>query len=247
MSDGIDTEDPMFAAHKPVEDGFPFVLETDSLADSMGSRLPNRSLYIVQGDVGSGKSLMGQRLSFGLAENDVKVLVITTELTTRGWIEQMESIGYGVTEFIRTGQLMVFSRFGTIAEALPNIGIQQVLESEAVSKADIVIIDSASSLMPDDLDENGRFKMMQNLRRITSEGRSIMLCVDENEMDSKLLPTLRASSEVVLDMRTAMIGGDIKRNIVVTRYLRAAGPVQSSIGWRVEPSMGFIVDITAVS
>ena len=247
MSDGIDTDDPMFAAHKPVEDGFPFVLETDSLADSMGSRLPNRSLYIVQGDVGSGKSLMGQRLSFGLAENDVKVLVITTELTTRGWIEQMESIGYGVTEFIRTGQLMVFSRFGTIAEALPNIGLQQVLDSEAVSKADIVIIDSASSLMPDDLDENGRFKMMQNLRRITSEGRSIMLCVDENEMDSKLLHTLKASSEVVLDMRTAMIGGDIKRNIVVTRYLRAAGPVQSSIGWRVEPSMGFIVDITAVS
>ena len=247
MSDTIDTEDPMFAAHKPVEDGFPFVLETDSLADSMGSRLPNRSLYVVQGDVGSGKSLMSQRLSYGLAENDVKVLVITTELTTRGWIEQMESIGYGVTEFIRSGQLMVFSRFGTIAEALPDVGIQQVLDSEAVSKADIVIIDSASSLMPDDLDENGRFKMMQNLRRITSEGRSIMLCVDENEMDSKLLHTLRSSSEIVLDMKTAMIGGEIKRNIVVTRYLRAAGPVQSSIGWRVEPSMGFIVDITAVS
>ena len=247
MSEGIDTDDPMFAAHKPVEDGFPFILETDSLADSMGSRLPNRSIYVVQGDVGSGKSLMGQRLSYGLAENDVKVLVITTELTTRGWIEQMESIGYGVTEFIRTGQLMVFSRFGTIAEALPDVGIQQVLDSEAVSKADIIIIDSASSLMPDDLDDNGRFKMMQKLRKVTSEGRSIMLCVDEKEMDSKLLHTLRASSEIVLDMKTAMIGGEIKRNIVVTRYLRAAGPVQSSIGWRVEPSMGFIVDITAVS
>ena len=190
---------------------------------------------------------MGQRLSYGLAENDVKVLVITTELTTRGWIEQMESIGYGVTEFIRSGQLMVFSRFGTIAEALPDIGIQQVLDSEAVSKADIVIIDSASSLMPDDLDDKGRFQLMQKLRRITSEGRSIMLCVDGNEMDSKLLHTLRSSAEIVLDMKTAMIGGEIKRNIVVTRYLRAAGPVQSSIGWRVEPSMGFIVDITAVS
>jgi archaellum biogenesis ATPase FlaH len=66
-------------------------------------------------------------------------------------------------------------------------------------------------------------------------------------MDSKLLHSLRTSAEVVLDMKTAMIGGDIKRNIVVTRYLRAAGPVQTSIGWRVEPSMGFIVDITAVS
>ena len=37
------------------------------------------------------------------------------------------------------------------------------------------------------------------------------------------------------------------RTIVVTRYLRAAGPLQSTIGWRVEPGMGFIVDITAVS
>jgi flagellar protein FlaH len=247
MSDDIDEENPLFAAHKPIEDGFPFELETDSLANSMGLRLPNRSIFVVQGDVGSGKSLIGQRMSYGLAENDVKVLVITTELTTRGWIEQMESIGYGVTEFIRTGQLMVFSRFGTIAETLPNVGIEHILNSEAVTKADIIIIDSASSLMPDDLDDNGRFKMMQTLRRIVSEGRSIMLCVDENEMDSKLLHSLRTSAEVVLDMKTAMIGGDIKRNIVVTRYLRAAGPVQSSIGWRVEPSMGFIVDITAVS
>lgn len=247
MFNESEDENPLVAAHKPVEDGFPFELDTDSLADSMGLRLPNRSIFVVQGDVGSGKSLIGQRLSFGLATNDVKVLVITTELTTRGWIEQMESIGYGVTEFIRTGRLMVFSRFGNIAEALPDIGLQQVLESEAVSKADIVIIDSASSLMPSDLDDEGRFRMMQNLRKISSEGRSVLLCVDEKEMDSKLLHSLRASSEIVLDMRTAMIGGEIKRNIVVTRYLRAAGPVQSSIGWRVEPSMGFIVDITAVS
>ena len=66
-------------------------------------------------------------------------------------------------------------------------------------------------------------------------------------MDGRLLHSMRASAEIVLDMQTAMIGGDLKRNIVVTRFLRAAGPVQSSVGWRVEPSMGFIVDITAVS
>jgi len=29
-------------------------------------------------------------LIHGMVENGVKVLVITTELTTRGWIEQME-------------------------------------------------------------------------------------------------------------------------------------------------------------
>jgi len=74
-----------------------------------------------------------------------------------------------------------------------------------------------------------------------------LMCIDPDEMDGRLLHSMRASAEIVLDMQTAMIGGDLKRNIVVTRFLRAAGPVQSSIGWRVEPSMGFIVDITAVS
>ena len=101
--------------------------------------------------------------------------------------------------------------------------------------------------MPTDLDDSGRFALMQQFRKIASDGRSFLLCVDPDEMDGKLLHSMRASSEVVLDMENAMIGGEIKRNIVVTRFLRAAGPIQTSIGWRVEPGMGFIVDITAVS
>ena len=240
-------DDPLFIPHKPVEDGFPFDVETDSLADTMGLRLPNRSLYVVQGVVGAGKSLIAQRLVHGMLENGTKILVITTELTTRGWIEQMESIGYGVTEHLRDGQLMIFSRFGTIAESKSEVGLEQVLNSDAIKQADVIILDSASALMPDSLDESQRFEMMQRLRKVSSEGRSIMLCVDPDEMDHKLLHSMRASSEVVLDLSTNLIGGDLKRNIVVTRFLRAAGPVQTSVGWRVEPSMGFIVDITAVS
>lgn len=240
-------DDPLFIPHKPVEDGFPFDVETDSLADTMGLRLPNRSLYVVQGVVGAGKSLIAQRLVHGMLENGTKILVITTELTTRGWIEQMESIGYGVTEHLRDGQLMIFSRFGTIAESKSEVGLEQVLNSDAIKQADVIILDSASALMPDSLDESQRFEMMQRLRKVSSEGRSIMLCVDPDEMDHKLLHSMRASSEVVLDLSTNLIGGDLKRSIVVTRFLRAAGPVQTSVGWRVEPSMGFIVDITAVS
>jgi flagellar protein FlaH len=247
MKNNSNESDPFKMAHKPVEDGFPYDLETDSLADSMGLRLPNRSLYVLQGAVGGGKSLVSQRLVYGMVENGVKVLVITTELTTRGWIEQMESIGYGITDAIREGKLMVFSRFGTIAESTPDVDLIQLLESEAVELADVVVIDSASSLMPSDLDDASRFQLMQRLRQISSQGRSLMLCVDPVEMDEKLMHNLRSSAEVVLDLMTTMIGGEIKRNVVVTRYLRAAGPVQTSIGWRVEPSMGFIVDITAVS
>jgi len=243
----MSSDDALNFPHKPVEDGFGFDVETDSLADTMGLRLPNRSLYVLQGPVGAGKSLIAQRLTHGMLDNGVKVLVVTTELTTRGWIEQMESIGYGVTDALREGRLMIFSRFGTVAEARPDVGLDDVLNSEAVKEADVVILDSASSLMPDELDDKQRFALLQRLRKITAEGRSIMLCLDPDEMNHRLLHNMRASAEVVLDLSTALIGGDLKRSIVVTRFLRAAGPVQTSVGWRVEPSMGFIVDITAVS
>ena len=234
-------------APKPVEDGYEFTLEQDSLANAMGARLPNRSLWMIQGEVGSGKSLVSQRLIFGLLENGSKVLVITTELTTRGWIEQMESIGYPVTDYIASGMLMVFSRFGVIAEAKEGVDLFDVLESDAVEKADVVVVDSASALIPEGMDASQHLASLQKLRKICSESRSLLLTVDPHEMDGKLLHKLRSSCEVLLDMNAGFVGGEIKRTIVVTRFLRAAGPVQASVGWRVEPYMGFIVDITAVS
>ncbi len=234
-------------APKPVEDGYEFTLEQDSLSNAMGARLPNRSLWMIQGEVGSGKSLVSQRLIFGLLENGSKVLVITTELTTRGWIEQMESIGYPVTDYIASGMLMVFSRFGVIAEAKEGVDLFDVLESDAVEKADVVVVDAASALIPEGMESSQHLATLQKLRKICSESRSLLLTVDPHEMDGKLLHKLRSSCEVLLDMNAGFVGGEIKRTIVVTRFLRAAGPVQASVGWRVEPYMGFIVDITAVS
>ena len=235
------------AAPKPVEDGYEFTLEQASLSNAMGARLPNRSLWMVQGEVGSGKSLVSQRLIYGLLENGSKILVVTTELTTRGWIEQMESIGYPVTDYIASGMLMVFSRFGVIAEAKEGVDLFDVLESDAVEKADVVVIDSASSLIPEGIEPSQYLTSLQKLRKICSESRSLLLTVDPTEMDGKLLHKLRSSCEVLLDLNAGFVGGEIKRTIVVTRFLRAAGPVQASVGWRVEPYMGFIVDITAVS
>ena len=234
-------------APKPVEDGYEFTLEQDSLSNAMGARLPNRSLWMIQGEVGSGKSLVSQRLVYGLLENGSKVLVVTTELTTRGWIEQMESIGYPVTEHIAKGRLLVFSRFGVIAEAKEGVDIFDVLESEAVEKSDVVVVDSSSALMPTGLENAQQLGVLQRLRRVCSESRSLLLTIDPTEMDEKLLHKLRSSCEVLLDMAAGFVGGEIKRTIIVTRFLRAAGPVQASVGWRVEPYMGFIVDITAVS
>ena len=226
--------------------GFPFELETDSLSDSLGRFLPRRSLYIVTGEIGAGKSLIAQRLAFGLVANGGRTTLVTTELTTRGWLEQVNSLGYPLDDAANSGKFTLLSRFGVISDEVEDsVDIEDILSSEALQNAEISIIDRASPLLQ--LYEGTPDQLLSRLRTFCSEGHSLMLLLDPEEITPELMRILSSSAEVALDMRTSEIGGSLSRILAVTRFLRAAGPVQPRIGWRVEPSMGFIVDITAVS
>jgi len=226
--------------------GFDFELETDSLADSLGRYLPHRSLYVVSGKIGSGKSLISQRLAYGLVEHGARLTLVTTELTTRGWLEQVDSLGYSLSDAADSGQFTLLSRFGVISDEVENrVGIETVLESDALVNADISIIDCASTILQDY--EGTPDELLKFLRSYCSKGHSLMLLIDPEEIPDDISRALISSSEVALEMRMSEIGGGLTRTLAVTRFLRAVGPVQSRIGWRVEPGMGFIVDITAVS
>jgi len=229
----------------PNENNFEFGVIQDSLGQSMGTAIPNRSLMLVCGGIGSGKSIIGQRMSFGMTANDVKVALYTTELTTRGWLEQVASIGYYMDKRIDEGGFHLISSFGVLAEqSTEPVTILDLLENPPSKDAEVVIIDRASELMPSEI---GGKELLSKLRKFTSEGRSLILTIDPDEIDQGVLRDMKNSAEVVLDMMTAVVGGQLVRTIGVTRFLRAAGPVTERIGWKVMPEMGFIVDITAVA
>ena len=156
------------------EDGFEFTMVTDSLADALGLKFPRRAMGILSGPNGGGKSLISQRLVFGFIGNGHKVLVITTELTTRGWIEQMDSIGYGMTDALDDGQLLVLSRFGSIAQTDPTVGIEEVLASPAIEHAEIIVIDSASSIIPKHLSAAAQFDLLNKIRGIASDDKLVV-------------------------------------------------------------------------
>jgi flagellar protein FlaH len=226
-------------------DNFEFGVIQDSLGQSLGTAIPNRALVIVSGGIGSGKSIIGQRMSFGMTANDIKVSLVTTELTTRGWLEQVASIGYFMEKRIDDGDFHLMSSFGVIAEQAEDpVNLLELLESPALKDAEVVIIDRASQMIPAEIEGQVLLSM---LRQYTAEGRTLFLMIDPEEMDSKLLRELQNSAEVVLDMITSVVGGQLVRTLCVTRFLRAAGPVTERIGWKVMPEMGFIVDITAVA
>ena len=156
----------------------------------------------------------------------------------------MSSIGYYMDKRIDDGSFHLISSFGVIAEPSDdNVTLLDLLESPASREAEVVIIDRASELMPDEM--SGK-DILRVLRNFTSEGRTLILTIDPDEMDGATLRDMKNSAEVVLDMMTAVVGGQMVRTMAVTRFLRAAGPVTERIGWKVMPEMGFIVDLSLI-
>ena len=83
-----------------------FAIPRDDLNDKLGGGFPAGSLVVIEGGSGGGKSTISQRLSFGLNENDVSVTFVSTQLTTKGFINQMYSMDYPIAPFLLNGLLL---------------------------------------------------------------------------------------------------------------------------------------------
>ena len=126
-------------------------------------------------------------------ENGTKVALVTTELTTRGWLEQVDSIGYGMSEYIDKGQFLLMSRFGVLTEEVEvEITIDDLISNEGLKSADFVIIDRASQLIPPDTNPTA---LLSAIRQFTSEGRTLMLCFDSDEVEPSLLREIKGSAK----------------------------------------------------
>ena len=201
------------------EDSFPFGLEQDSLANSLGAAIPNRSLMIVEGEIGGGKSLIAQRLAFGLVENGTKVALVTTELTTRGWLEQVASIGYGMSEYIDKGQFLLMSRFGVLTEEVEvEITIDDLISNEGIRAADFIIIDRASQLIPPGTKPTAFFflQFVVLLLKVVHSCYVLTLM----KLSQHLLREIKGSAEVVLGLLSTTQGGQLNRTLAVTRFLQ---------------------------
>ncbi len=235
-------------------DGFQFAIESDSLDIALGGLLPKRSMMVLSAKMGEGKSVLTQRFTYGLLENEHKVVVATTESSTRGWFEQMKSLGYDVEPHADAGRLTVLSPFSMRHAPRPEVGIDDILEEKRVKESEIVVIDTASSLIGDvdtsgshDTSDAEAAALIHRLRRFADNDHLLILACDPTEIDDRMMHRLSTSCEILLDLSADIIGGELKRTMLVRRFQRAAATIQSVIGWRVEPNMGFILDITAVA
>lgn len=228
-------------------------LDRDELADRLGGKLPQGALGLVEGGSGSGKSVLAQRLTYGLLEHGSSVVYVSTEFTTSAFLDQMDRLGYPVQGAFADKQLLFCSTTPLLGHPVDKGDqLPRLLESRQLMTQDVVIVDVFSQLVEPHLEGNDRGErvlehLVRRLKQINATGTTLLLTIDPEHLEGVDASPMTGAADVRLECVKERHGSQVDRFIVPKKFARAAGQIGDVIPFRVEPGAGFIVEIKAIA
>ena len=233
-------------------------LERDELGDRLGGGLPKGALVVVEGEYGTGKSIILERLLYGLLKNNARVSVVSTELTTLHFIEQMHSLDYPVEEYIFNRSLLFLPVYPVLGFRGKKTDLMdRLLNARKMYESDVVCIDAFSSLVKDwtraaeHLSEREKVERIEDalylFKLLNNRGKTVLLTLQPGDMPEDIASVLKSAADVYMTLKLDTAGGTVSRFIFVRRFERAEKTVADIIPFRVEPKTGLVVEIKSVS
>jgi len=224
-------------------------IKRDELARSIGGGIPRSSLTVIEGPDGAGKSVIVQRLAYGFLQNGATVSYLSTELTTQGFIEQMASLEYDVKYEMLDEKMFFISLYPYYGQGrLQENFLDILVRSKKMFEKDVIILDTLSFLLVDDhLSQDDAFAFMQFLKRLNQLGKTIILGVDPEHINQRLLTLIRSACDIIMHLEMRTFAGSTVRVINVKRFKRSGGDVLTAIPFRVEPQKGLVIEIVTFS
>jgi flagellar protein FlaH len=235
-----------------------FNLERDELADRLGGGLPSGALAVIEGEFGTGKSILVQRIVYGLLKNSARVTYVSTELTTLHFIEQMHTLDYPVEEFIFARSLLFLPVYPVLGFRGKKTDLMdRLLNAKRMYESDIIVIDAFSSIVKDwwrstpNLTDQEKTEVVENalylFKLLNAKGKTVILTFQPGDVPDDISSVLKGAADAYLTTRLDSVGGVVSRSIFVRRFGRAEKAVADIVPFRVEPKSGFIVEIKSVS
>lgn len=236
--------------------------DRDRLNHSLGGGIPRGSIVLLEGGYGDGKSIIAQRFIKGFCEEGHYVSYLSTELTAASFLDQMHSLAYDVDRFLLEERLHFIAADVDTQSALTGEPprrelLTALLQPLPLWRADVVVIDTLDAILRNDVRFSSIAAMgegqraIQNLvsyvKRVTASGTSVVLTLDPSSLDERTLRPLREVADVYFQLTSQQVGQDIRRSVVVRRFLGMANRVNDSIGFSVQPNRGIIIESRTVA
>lgn len=228
--------------------GYNFLLDRDELNQMLGGGFPKGSLIMIDGPSGSGKSALCQRFAFGLLDNKSTVTYISTQLTTKNFIRQMNSLDYPIGIRLLKGELLYIPVFPLLKESKPRIDfIQRLMSAEVLFEKNVIMIDTLSALIRYGTDAAKSLELISFLKKITGLQKTIIITMDSAELPAHVVSEFKDASEILMTLKIRQMGTEILRTIMINKYSRPEIQVGAMIGFKVEAKSGVMINISGVS
>jgi len=224
---------------------FNIKLKVDELSEKLGKGIPKCSIALIEGPEGSGRSVLSQRICYGMLFNGQTVTYISTEMTMRDFIDQMYSLGYRIDRYLITGKL----RFIPVYPIMGNLRsredfLKRLMDSEELFQSDATIIDTLSAICYNRLTADSAVRLMSFLKKVVSNEKLVVMSI---EQDLEGAEPLRLASDLYFGLATRLAPEGIRRTISVKRFTKAQNNVDDVIRYRIEPKSGLVIELTEVS
>ena len=224
--------------------GAPRIISTgnEELDLKLPGGLPHPSLIFIEGRHGTAKSVLSQQFIYGMLKNDFRVVVFTTETTTKDYVLKMDKVGFKALPYFLRGKLKVYSTQMTgvkwtkknAMKLLPMLG-DWALENR--KKYDSLVIDSLSHLAiyatPTHV-----LDFFNKVRVLTDQGKMIVITLHEGVLREDLATRARAMCDGYIKLSTAAIGGRVVKVMEIIKLKGAPTTFDSTISFDVDPAFG---------
>lgn len=232
-----------------------FTIDRDDLCERLGGGIPPGSLVVLEGKFGAGKSILSQRITYGLLQHDVKLSYISTELTTAGFLHQMDSLKYDLEEVLMNEQLVFIPVHPLLGARAPRDQLlSRIAKARKMYENDVIIFDTFSKFLADHLRaKGGGFEATEQIegvlylfKRLTSIDKTIILTFEEGQVPPDVAATFKEAADIYMQIGMETTGASTTRQLIVHRMSRAPGRFGEVIGFRVEPGLGIVIEIKSV-
>jgi flagellar protein FlaH len=228
--------------------GYSFLLDRDELNQMLGGGFPRGSLIMIDGPSGSGKSALCQRFAFGLIDHKATVTYVSTQMTTKNFIRQMNSLDYSIGLQLLKGELLFIPVFPLLKESSPRLDfIKRLMCAEVLFEKNVIIIDTLSALIRYGTDAGKSLELISFFKKLTGMHKTIIITMDSTEMPQNVVNEFKDAAEVLLTLKMRQMGTEMLRTIMVNKYSRPEVQVAAMIGFKVEAKSGVMINISGVS
>ena len=238
----------------------------DRLNTELGGGIPRGSIVLVEGDYGAGKSALSQRLAYGFCDTGTSVTYLSTELTVGGFIDQMQSLEYGVVDHLLNEDLLFLEADIDTGGVLSGGGdaenermdlLSSLMDAEMMWQPEVIIIDTFDAILRNDPtfealirqneERQAALEIISFFRDIISGGKVIVLTVDPSTVDEEAIGPFRAIADVFFELEMIEVGSDVRRQIAVKRFAGMGEQVGDSVGYSVRSGTGIVIENRSIA